>query len=219
MTKRTNHLWQLAMKAFTALEQLLLAKHHMTQQVYRHKVRSISDAMIVRGIELAIQGENQELKRLYRYDKTPKFIENYMEYHDERLIDILKRCAQEKARDIFNRLYERRLFKMIGELLINDVKNPIAKRRLQQAGDEQKRRWEEQIAEHLNISYDDVIVNKIQIQNPNYGSQSYSLDPDAITIFDEKQSDPRSLSDYEIILARPSTNEASRDRASLCPTG
>ena len=45
-----------------ALEQLLLAKLHMTQQVYRHRVRSISDAMIVRGIELAICKGNQELE-------------------------------------------------------------------------------------------------------------------------------------------------------------
>ncbi len=53
--------------------------------------------MIVRGIELAIQAGNHELKRLYQYDGTPKFIENYMQYHDERLIDTLKRCKQEKG--------------------------------------------------------------------------------------------------------------------------
>ena len=185
-----------------ALEQLLLAKHHMTQQVYHHRVRSISDAMIVRGVELAICKKNQELEQLYRYDGTSRFIENYMEYHDERLIDILKRCDQEKARNIFKRLYERRLFKMIGELSLNNIKNPIDKRQLYQAGDDQIRKWEERIAEDLEIDPDDVIVNKLHIRNPNYGSQSYSFDPEAIIIFDEKQSDSRSLSDYEIILAR-----------------
>ena len=49
-----NHIWQLVSEGIHALEQLLLAKQHMTQQVYHHRVRSISDAMIVRGIELAI---------------------------------------------------------------------------------------------------------------------------------------------------------------------
>ena len=184
-----------------ALEQLLLAKQHMTQQVYHHRVRSISDAMIVRGIELAIREENQELKRLYQYDKTSEFIENYMEYHDERLIDILKRCDEEKACNIFKRLYERRLFKMIGELSLKSIKNPIDNRRLHQADGKQKRKWEERIAEDLEIDPDDVIVNKLHIRNPNYGSQSYNLDPEAIIIFDEKQREPRSLSDYEIILA------------------
>ena len=48
--------------------------------------------MIIRGIELAIRDGNQELKQLYQYDGTSKFIENYMEYHDEQLIGLLKQC-------------------------------------------------------------------------------------------------------------------------------
>ncbi len=190
-----------------ALEQLLLAKQHMIQQVYHHRVRSISDAMIIRGIELAIDEENQELKQLYRYDGTPEFIENYMEYHDERLIDILKQRDKEKACNIFKRLYERRLFKIIGEVSLNNIKNPIDKRRLYQADDDQIRKWEERIAEDLEIDPNDVIVKKLQIRNPNYGSQSYSFNIEAIIIFDEKQSDSRSLSDYEIILARLPSDE------------
>ena len=191
-----------------ALEQLLLAKHHMTEQVYRHRIRSISDAMIVRGIELAIKG-NQEIEQLYRYDGTSEFIENYMEYHDERLIDILKRCDQEKAHNIFKRLYERRLFKMIGELPLKDVDSAPAKRRLLQMHDNQKQMWEERIAEHLDITSDYIIVNKVHIRNPNYGSRSYSLNPEAIMIFDEKQSDLRSLISYktELILVRPPADE------------
>ena len=191
-----------------ALEQLLLAKHHMAQQVYGHRVRSISDAMIVRGIELAIREGNHELERLYQYDGTQRFIQNYIEYHDERVIDILKRCDQENACNIFQRLYARKLFKKIGELSLNNVKNPIDKRRLHQADDKQKQKWEKRIAEHLELGSDYVIVNKLQIQNPNYGSQSYSFDSEAIMIFDKEQNDLRSLGDYEIILARPPSDEA-----------
>ena len=191
-----------------ALEQLLLGKYHMTQQVYLHRVRSIADAMIVRGVQIAIRDGNQELEKLYQYDHTPNFIDNYMQYNDEKLIDILRQCEQKKARGAFQRLYKRELFKMIAEVPLNDVKNPIQKRRLHQAEDEQERNWEQQIAEHLRIDSDDVIVNKIQIQNPNYGSRSYSFNLDAIMIFDGKQNDLRNLSEYEIILARPSLDEA-----------
>lgn len=193
-------------KGIHALEQLLLAKQHMTQQVYHHRVRSISDAMIVRGIELAIREGNQELEQLYRYDGTPRFIKNYMEYHDERLVDVLKRCAQEKARNIFERLYERRLFKMISELSLSNITNLIDHRRLHQADDNLKQNWEIRIAEHLKIDPDDVIVNKLHIRNPNYGSQSYSFDPEAIIIFDEEEKEPRSIRDYEIILASSSSD-------------
>ena len=192
-----------------ALEQLLLAKHHMTQQIYRHRVRSISDAMIVRGIELAICKGNQELKRLYQYDKTSEFIENYMEYHDERLIDILKWCDQEKVRNIFEGLYGRRLFKMIGELSLKNVDDAIGRQRLLQMDDEQKRKWEERIAAHLKIDPDYVIVNKLHIRNPNYRSRSYNLNPEAIMIFDEKQCKLKNLSSYatELILTRPPPDE------------
>ncbi len=196
-------------KGIHALEQLLLAKHHMTQQVYRHRVRLISDAMIVRGIELAIREENPELKRLYQYDGTPRFTANYIEYHDERIIGILKECAQEKACDIYARLYERRLYKKIGELSLSDVKNPIDKRRIHQADEKQKRKWEEEIAEHIEIESDYVIVNKLQIQNLNYGSQSYSFGPDAVMIFDERHCDLRDFSNYatELVLARPPSED------------
>ena len=149
-----------------ALEQLLLAKRHMTQQVYRHRVRSISDAMIVRGIQLAIRDGNEELKRLYQYEEKSKFIQNYVQSHDEWLIDILKDCDQKKAKEIFKRLYERKLFKMISEIPLKDIDDAVAKRRLLQMDNEQKLQWERKIAEHISIEVDYVIVEKLQIQNP-----------------------------------------------------
>ena len=97
---------------------------------------------------------------------------------------------------------------MIGELSLNSIKNPIDNRRLHQAEGKQIRKWEERIAEDLAIDPDDVIVNKLHTRTPNYGTQSYNLDPEAIIIFDEKQREPRSLSDYEIILASSSSDTA-----------
>ena len=192
-----------------ALEQLLLAKHHMTLQVYHHRVRSISDAMIVRGIELAIKEKNAELERLYQYDGTPEFIKNYMTYHDERLVDILMGCPQEKARNIFERLFDRRLFKMIGELSLKDVDDSIDRKRFLQMDAKQKRNCEKRIASYLKIDPDDVIVNKLHNRSPNYGSQSYFLNPEAVMIFDEKRGILKDLSRYktELILVRLSANE------------
>lgn len=209
-TERDESYLAISDQGIYALEQLLLARHHMTQQVYRHRVRSISDAMIVRGIELAIREGNQELEQLYQYDETPEFIKNYTEYHDERLIDVLKNCNEEKTRNIFERLYKRKLFKMICELPLKDVDDAIAKKRLLQMNDDQKLQWETKIAGHLKIDSDYVIVNKLQIRNPNYGSRSYNLNPEAIMIFDEQQSKLRTLIDYatELILARPLSDES-----------
>ena len=189
-----------------ALEQLLLAKRHMTQQVYRHRIRSISDAMIVRGIKLAIRDGNEELKRLYQYEEKPTFIKNYVQYHDELLINILKDCNQEKAREIFGRLYERRLFKMIGELLLKSEGTAI-KRLLFKMGDKQKEQLEKQVANRLRTDPDYVIVNKLENRNPNYGNQSYDNSLEAIMILEKNQI--KSISDYpdELILSRLVHNE------------
>ena len=197
-----------------ALEQLLLARYHMTQQVYWHRVSLISSQMIVRGITLAIEGNNPQMKELYQYDENNKenFIQRYLNYHDEKVIDILRNCEEKKAREIFDRLYHRKLFKMVAELPLKDIDHRIVLRLLEMVPSE-KKQWEREVAKHLGIDAEDVIIYKCQIRNPDYGSRSYVMDPEAITIFDESQTEPRTMSDYtsELFFARPSFN----DEASL----
>lgn len=201
-------------KGIYALEQLLLARYHMTQQVYWHRVSLISNEMIIRGITLAIEGGNREMGALYRYDENNKaaFVQKYLDYHDEKVVDLLKSCAQEKACDIFNRLYSRNLFKMVAELRLKGENRRTQRRLIGMADEHSRERQSEKekaIAAHLNIDADYVIIRPLQIRNPNYGSRSYILDPEAITIFDEKQSESRSMSDYtsELFFARPATND------------
>ena len=204
-------------KGIYALEQLLLARYHMTQQVYWHRVSLISNEMIIRGITLAIENGNAAMTKLYKYSEKDKddFIQNYLSYYDERLIDILKNCPQQKACEIFNRLYDRDLFKMVAELRLKDETNSKVKRKLLAMKDDSvlRRKLEREIAAYLCTDADYVIIRPLQIRNPNYGSRSYVMDPEAITIFDENQTEPRTMSDYasELFFARPSFN----DEASL----
>ena len=206
-------------KGIYALEQLLLARYHMTQQVYWHRVSLISNEMIIRGISLAVDNGNEIMKQLYEYDEKnkDKFIKNYLKYHDEKLIELLRSCNQQKAREIFNRLYERCLFKMVAELRLKDETDMRVKRRLIGMTDnknpERQSEKEKEIANLLNIDADYVIIKALQIRNPNYGSRSYILNPDAIKIFDEKQNVLRDMNDYtsELYFSRPSTDEASSE--------
>ena len=55
------------------VEQLVLSKNHMTQQVYAHRVRTITDVMIVRGLELAIETD-EEIRCAYTYDGTSEHL-------------------------------------------------------------------------------------------------------------------------------------------------
>ena len=201
-----------------ALEQLLLARYHMTQQVYWHKVSLISNEMIIRGITLAIHEDNTQMTKLYKYKKE-NFIQNYLGYHDEKVIDTLKANASGKAHEIFKRLYNRHLFKMVTELPLKGENNVWVRKRLIDMKMDQKQLWEQKIAAHLDVDADYVIVHKRQIRTQNYGSRSNILDPEAITIFDEQHKEPRHLSSYmsELSFTRSRGDEAFlRYRSSLC---
>ncbi len=204
-----------------ALEQFMLARFHMKQQVYWHEVSLISDEMIVRGVTLAIEGGNRKIAKLYKYPKRKKkdsdqdyqkkkkgFIQSYLNYHDEKVINILRNCKQRKASEIFNRLYNRDLFKTIIELRFK-YEEKETRDRLQEMVEDpvRKRQCEEKIARCIDIKADAdyVIVNKPPVRNLNYESQSKTPDPGAMMIFDENRNKLDSLSEYEgeLFLVRP----------------
>ncbi len=216
-TNETETALAISSKGIYALEQLLLARYHMTQQVYWHRVSLISNEMIIRGISLAIDSGNEKMKQLYRYDEKNKdeFIKNYLKYHDEKLVELLRNCEQQKACEIFNRLYERCLFKLVAELRLKDETDMRVKRRLIGMVDDKTQKGqlekEKEIADFLKVDADYVIIKPLQIRNPNYGSRSYILNPDAIKIFDARQEELRDMNDYtsELYFSRPTIDETS----------
>ena len=210
-------------KGIYALEQLLLARYHMTQQVYWHRVSLISNEMIVRGITLAIDGRNTKMGKLYKYPKKNKrasdedyekkkkdFVQNYLNYHDEKVIDLLRNCKQDKAREIFNQLYNRELYKMIAEIGFKDERDEMVRTDLRGmiADPDRKRQCEENIAAHIGVDPDYVIVNKPPIRNLNYVSQTETPNLEAIMVFDEKQDLLMSLPAYagELFFVRHSAD-------------
>ena len=70
-----------------AVEQYLLAKYYLTANVYRHRVRLITDQMIVRAIELGYERDNlPELKNLFTYVPGWDFAESYLRWDDARFM-------------------------------------------------------------------------------------------------------------------------------------
>ena len=195
-----------------ALEQLLLARYHMTQQVYQHRVSLISDQMIIRGIALAVREDNAEIEKLYQYDENDKenFIQRYLNYHDEKLIDVLRNCKEKKVCEIFNRLYHRQLFKIVTELPLKDVEDGLTQLELLKMANTQKLEWESEIANCLGVDPDFVILYKHQIPSPDYGSRSKILSSESIKIFDDKLRRPRNIWDYakELSSVRPNDADA-----------
>ena len=101
-----------------ALEQFILAKYYLTTQVYRHKVRIITDQMISRAIRLGIEADGiEELRKLYSYNGDIEFVHRYVHWDDSKFLltfsaDNLKGTY---CHDLLMRLIERRLFKRVYE--------------------------------------------------------------------------------------------------------
>ena len=99
-----------------ALEQFVLAKYYLTAQVYSHRVRHVTDQMVVRAITLGIEEDKVEpLRNLYTYDGQDNFIDNYKKWDDARF---LLEFGSESynggyCHDIVRRLTERRLLKRV----------------------------------------------------------------------------------------------------------
>lgn len=110
------------------LEQFVLAKYYMTTQVYRHRIRLITDQMIERGISLGIEEDKIGwLRALYRYDGTSDFVKHYVSWGDDRLMIEAMHPKDSLIGDMFERLRQRRLFKCIFEVDKNDFPEPATR--------------------------------------------------------------------------------------------
>jgi hypothetical protein len=90
-----------------AVEQFVLAKYYLTTMVYRHKVRLASDQMIVRAIILGIEKDgNKELERLYTFEPSPRFYDNFLKWNDARFLLKFGEEGKPKARctELLNRV-------------------------------------------------------------------------------------------------------------------
>lgn len=98
-----------------AIEQFVISKYYMSTQVYRHKIRLVTDAMIVNSLELGITHDNlQFLKDIYEYKDDQKYIENFLKWDDNRVFnEILYHTKNGLCKEIFQMLKNRKLFKSI----------------------------------------------------------------------------------------------------------
>jgi len=182
-----------------AFEQLAMAKYHMAQQVYFHRIRAITDAMLVRGVNIAMRDGDAEVSSIFRYDGSSEFLERYLAYDDEKLLRRLAESEHCKVSDLFRRLSQRRLFKQICDVPLEpeSVKNAIVRDRLARL--EPETRWtravEEAIGEKLAIDPDFVVVTRRSVGNPTFRSASDRLDFEEILILD-RDGTPRKASDF-----------------------
>lgn len=159
---------------FWAVEQMLLAKHHMNLQVYRHRIRLITDAMLVRAINMAIRDGQQEIGKLYEFKAERSFVGRYLAWDDETLMRALLRSPSEGARQCALRLSGRHLLKEVYAKHTKEFKDALKRNRIARLSKADLLRGEQRIAELLSkelklpINPDLVIVNVQGFSNPTF---------------------------------------------------
>ncbi|MDW7776749.1 MAG: HD domain-containing protein [Methanosarcinales archaeon] len=153
-----------------SVEQLLLAKYHMNVQVYQHRVRRITDAMLVKGIEFAIEEGIEEIINIYKIKDTPEFLSDFISFDDETLIRTILSKSKGWANDYFERIANRKLFKEVFEIEINDKNfdDDIILESFQSLTKTQSTAMSEKIADILNIPPEHVIIDRHSTLNPTY---------------------------------------------------
>ncbi|MFZ3045023.1 MAG: hypothetical protein WA151_03845 [Desulfatirhabdiaceae bacterium] len=75
-----------AEKGIHTFEQFFLAKYYLSNQVYRHRVRLVTDQMLVRAIVLGIEEDKiEELQHLYTFEDSTDYINNYLKHRFSRI--------------------------------------------------------------------------------------------------------------------------------------
>jgi putative nucleotidyltransferase with HDIG domain len=111
------------------LEQFVLARYYLTTQVITHKGRRITDAMLVRALTLGATVDNIPfLRALYTFDPSAAFVDEYVQWNDERLVCRLLEPEHEGtwAGQLMRRLANRRLLKIIFRRPVNDFPDLIS---------------------------------------------------------------------------------------------
>jgi HD superfamily phosphohydrolase len=105
-----------------AVEQYVMAKYYMTTNVYRHRVRLITDQMIVRAIKLGYEkDEISKLQKLFRFDGSNKFLKNYLLWDDARfMVNFCVRSPKTACGRLLGALQSRQLHKRIFHAKIRD---------------------------------------------------------------------------------------------------
>lgn len=151
-----------------ALEQFVLAKYYMTTQVYRHKVRLITDSMIGRALDLGIREDHIDwLTKAYKYDGSPEYVREYKTWTDERLVNevLSSRTPDGYAKSIFDNLSRRQLHKRVASYRIQEFDDPILRNRLSELIPADKEELEKRIGKYLSVDPNLVIVNTFSIKS------------------------------------------------------
>jgi HD superfamily phosphohydrolase len=167
-----------------AVEQLILAKYHMNAQVYQHRIRRITDAMIIKSIELALDENIKEIVRLYSFEDHKSYLDYYIKYNDTLLVNTILNSSTDLAKDYLSRLIQRKLFKQIFSIEINDkyFEDIYLRQIATDISEDQIEKINEEISDIMSIPDEMIIFDKQTFKNPTFKNATAKINLDEIIV-------------------------------------
>ena len=150
-----------------SVEQLLLAKYHMNVQVYRHRLRRITDAMLVRGIEFALDEGLEEIEKIYKFRDEQEYFDNLIKFDDEAIVRYIIKESEGYAKQFFDRIKQRQIFKEVFQIEINQINfdDSVSLKNAKNPSSSQIKRITDNVAGFLKISPEMIIFDHQVVSN------------------------------------------------------
>lgn len=170
-----------------SIEQLLLAKYHMNVQVYQHRLRRITDAMLVRGIEFAINEGIDEIEKIYKFKDDNTYFNNFIKFDDEAIVNSIIKQSNGWAGKFFERLKRRQIFKEIFqiEICVENFDDSVLLNNASNPSENQIKNINEKVADFLKISPEMVIIDIQNISNPTFKQQEVAINTSEIMVINK----------------------------------
>ncbi|MCY3958758.1 MAG: HD domain-containing protein [Chloroflexi bacterium] len=149
-----------------ALEQFVLAKYYMNSQVYSHRVRRITDAMILRALQLGTEVDQIGfLRDAFLYSDDDAYLQNYLSCDDLRIVSEARgpNWTGTWFAKIFAKLSERRLLKEVFTTRVNDLSSDSLRALVEGVKPEAKKGIEDRVADILGCEAEYVILHEYSI--------------------------------------------------------
>ncbi|UJA18995.1 HD domain-containing protein [Thermoleophilia bacterium SCSIO 60948] len=177
-----------------ALEELLLARHHMHRQVYRHKTRVSTDIMITRALRRAVELDVlpvgafvvPEVNGAAQVDED--FVHLYLDQTDDAVIRKMADCADRIVSELTRSILHRRLLRQTASIHLDEREDKIGVAQIAAIRDPDEfdaskiAEVEAEVAAAVSVEPHLVAIDVDSRANPTYRNPSASLGPKDIMI-------------------------------------
>jgi len=151
-----------------AVDQFIIANHNMRIQVYGHRIRRVTDLMLVRSVVEAIREGNEDARLLFTYEESDAFLDRYMAVDDAELVRLVMSGPDGAGKELMSRLVTRRLPKDVLTVPLDEIADAELAERLhtKDAEAEAVHGLETRLAEHLGLRPPDRVLVEVRPDRP-----------------------------------------------------